>query len=341
MKQLPILGVTLGEPAGVGIEVALKAFGQGMDAPLARLLMIGEVENVKTQLHFAGERATPHFIRDPAEALWEAKTLNVLDMGTLPAVLPAGKLSAKGGEAAFRALERGIVLAQQGVIDGIVTAPINKEALNLAGHKFDGHTEILGHFCGKLPTYMLLSSRNLNIVHVSTHCSLRQACDRAQKPRVLATIRALHAHLKLMGIPVPEIAVAGLNPHAGEHGLFGHEEQDHIIPAIEQARAEGIRAEGPVPPDSLYLRAYRGASRVVQDRPRGDEEGRPSPVPQRPVRVDRAGWRPDWQVDPQPRRRLPHGRPGRQQAMEEHPGGAPEDVRVVRVGVGRRHAVQR
>ena len=263
MKQLPILGVTLGEPAGVGIEVALKAFGQGMDAPLARLLMIGEVENVKTQLHFAGERATPHFIRDPAEALWEAKTLNVLDMGTLPAVLPAGKLSAKGGEAAFRALERGIVLAQQGVIDGIVTAPINKEALNLAGHKFDGHTEILGHFCGKLPTYMLLSSRNLNIVHVSTHCSLRQACDRAQKPRVLATIRALHAHLKLMGIPVPEIAVAGLNPHAGEHGLFGHEEQDHIIPAIEQARAEGIRAEGPVPPDSLYLRAYRGAFQGV------------------------------------------------------------------------------
>jgi 4-phospho-D-threonate 3-dehydrogenase / 4-phospho-D-erythronate 3-dehydrogenase len=177
--------------------------------------------------------------------------------------LTPGQLSPKGGEAAFRALERGIALSLAGELAGIVTAPLNKEALHLAGHNFDGHTEILGHFCGKRPTYMLLSSERLKIVHVSTHCSLRQACDRARKPRILETIRAIDAHLARLEPSARRIGVAGLNPHSGEHGLFGSEEIEEIVPAIEAARAEGIDVQGPVPPDTLYLKAYRGGFDAV------------------------------------------------------------------------------
>jgi 4-hydroxythreonine-4-phosphate dehydrogenase len=261
MTDSPILGLTLGDPAGIGIEVALKALSRGGAA--SRLLLIGEAAAVRTQLRFAPEGYRLHAIASTREANWEPGVLNVLDVGTLREPLALGRIDARGGEAAFRALERGIRLALSGEIAGIVTAPLNKEAMHLAGHKFDGHTEILGHFCGGKPSFMLLSSRTLKIVHVSTHCSLREACERARKPRVLATIRAIHEHLVELRHPDRTIAVAGLNPHAGEHGLFGREEIDEIIPAIEAARAEGIDAVGPVAPDTLYLKAHRGAYAAV------------------------------------------------------------------------------
>ena len=259
MSELPVLGVTLGDPAGVGIEVTLKALNAPRLAGRCRLLLIGEAAQVERQFHFAGTGRSLHRVRTPGEARWSPDTVNLLDMGVLGAPLAPGELAAQGGEAAFRALERGITLSLAGELAGIVTAPLNKEALHLAGHKYDGHTEILGHFCGKVPTYMLLSSPRLKIAHVSTHCSLREACDRARKPRILATLRALAEHLTALGMERPRIAVAGLNPHAGEHGLFGREEIDEIIPAIEAAQAEGLAVEGPVPPDSLYLRGHRGA----------------------------------------------------------------------------------
>ncbi len=264
MSALPILGVTLGDPAGIGVEVTLKALtfgneGQNGLAGRCRLLLIGEASTVESQLRFGPPGARLKVVRSVGDARWEPGTLNVMDLGVLQAPLAPGELSPRGGEAAFRALERGIQLALAQEIAGIVTAPLNKEALHAAGHKYDGHTEILGHFCGKVPTYMLLSSEKLKIVHVSTHCSLRQAVERAKTPRILATTRAIHAHLTHIGMQAPRIAVAGLNPHAGEHGLFGTEEIDEIIPAIQAAQAEGIAAQGPVPPDSLYLRAARGA----------------------------------------------------------------------------------
>jgi len=258
MTELPLLGVTLGDPAGIGIEVTLKALTRPEFQERCRLLLIGEARQVARQLAFAGEGFALHHVDAPAMARWEPRVINVLDVGVLTAPLAPGELSPLGGEAAFRALERGIQLSLAHELAGIVTAPLNKEALHAAGHKFDGHTEILGHFCGKVPTYMLLSSAKLKIAHVSTHCSLREACERARKPRILATARALAQHLRELGMARPRIAVAGLNPHAGEHGLFGREEIDEIIPAIEEARAGGLALDGPVPPDSLYLRAFRG-----------------------------------------------------------------------------------
>ena len=261
MAQQPILGVTLGDPAGVGIEVSLKALPHaGRDA---RLVLIGEAEAVRAQMRFAPEGTRLLIVGALPEARWEPGFINLIDVGVLDEPLPPGRLDARGGEAAFRALERGIRLSLAGELAGIVTAPLNKEALHKAGHLFDGHTEILGHFCGNRPSFMLLSSEKLKIVHVSTHCSLREACDRAKKPRILATIRVVAAHLAELKHPGRRIAVAGLNPHAGEHGLFGREEIDEILPAIEAARAEGIDAQGPVPPDSLYLKAYRGGYDAV------------------------------------------------------------------------------
>lgn len=263
MANVPLLGITLGDPAGVGIEVTLKALSRLEAIPEVRLLLIGEAAAVKAQMRFAPEGSVLRPIGDPREVRWEPGAVQLLDLGRLKEPLALGRVSPEGGESAFRALERGIELAQAGEIAGIVTAPLNKEALHLAGHKFDGHTEILSHYCGGLPSFMLLSSERLKIVHVSTHCSLREACDRAKKPRVLATIRAVHGHLRELGAVRPTIGVAGLNPHSGENGLFGSEELEEIGPAIEAARAEGIDAEGPVPPDTLYLKAFRGGYDAV------------------------------------------------------------------------------
>ncbi len=258
MNQPPLLGITLGDPAGIGVEVTLKAMMHPDITDRCRLLLIGELEAVRAQLAFAAEGSRLSVVTAPAAADWAPGFINVLDVGVLEKPLAAGELSPLGGEAAFRALERGIKLSLAGELAGIVTGPLNKEALHLAGHKFDGHTEILGHFCGNVPTFMLLSSDKLKIVHVSTHCSLRDACDRAKQPRIVSTIRAIDGHLKEMGVAAPRLAVAGLNPHSGEHGLFGSEEIDEIIPAIEAVRGEGVLVDGPVPPDSLYLRAFRG-----------------------------------------------------------------------------------
>ena len=258
MNQPPLLGITLGDPAGIGVEVTLKAMMHSDITDRCRLLLIGEAEAVRAQLAFVAEGNRLSVVTAPAAADWAPGFINVLDVGVLEKPLAAGELSPLGGEAAFRALERGIKLSLAGELAGIVTGPLNKEALHLAGHQFDGHTEILGYFCGNVPTFMLLSSDKLKIVHVSTHCSLRDACDRAKQPRIVSTIRAIDGHLKEMGVAAPRLAVAGLNPHSGEHGLFGSEEIDEIIPAIEAVRGEGVLADGPVPPDSLYLRAFRG-----------------------------------------------------------------------------------
>ena len=167
------------------------------------------------------------------------------------------------GDAAFRFIEKAVRDAEAGTIGCIVTAPINKEALNLAGHHYDGHTGMLRSLTGSKAAYMLLASERLKVIHVSTHVSLQEAIRRATTERVLATIKAGNDHLKRIGYNKPRIAVAGVNPHCGENGLFGTEDDDQIAPAVAAARAEGIDVQGPISADTVFYRAYSGAFDLV------------------------------------------------------------------------------
>ena len=190
-------------------------------------------------------------------------TQHVVDLPVEGAPLPWGTLSPVAGDAAFRFIEKAVRDAEAGAIGCIVTAPINKEALNLAGHHYDGHTGMLRSLTGSSAAYMLLASERLKVIHVSTHVSLQEAIRRATTERVLATIRAGNAHLKRIGYERPRIAVAGINPHCGENGLFGTEDDDQIAPAVAAARAEGIEVQGPISADTVFHRAYSGAFDLV------------------------------------------------------------------------------
>lgn len=200
-----------------------------------------------------------HAVSDVKDALFTFGTIDVYDMKLVSAdTLPIGQVSVEAGEAAFQYVKKVIEMANAGEVDGTVTNALNKEAINLAGHHYSGHTEIYAHYTGTKKYTMMLAHRNLRVVHVSTHVSLREACDRVKKDRVLEVIQIANQACLDLGIENPVIGVAGLNPHSGENGLFGREEIDEIIPAIEAANAMGIKAEGPVPPDTVFSKARGG-----------------------------------------------------------------------------------
>ena len=177
--------------------------------------------------------------------------------------LEFGKVSKMGGETAFQCVKTVIELAMAGKVDATVTNALNKEAINLAGHHYSGHTEIYADFTGTDKYTMLLAHENLRVVHVSTHVSLREACDRVKKQRVLDVIRIANDACKALGIKEPKVGVAGLNPHCGENGLFGREEIEEITPAVEAAKAEGINVTGPVAPDTIFSKARGGWFDIV------------------------------------------------------------------------------
>ena len=197
-------------------------------------------------------------------AKFEFHTIDVYDLENVDTeMLEYGKVSAMAGEAAFQYVKAVIELAMEGQIDATITNPINKEAINVAGHHYSGHTEIYADFTGTKNYSMMLAHEDLRVVHVSTHVSLREACDRVKKERVYDVIKIAHQACKNLGIENPKIGVAGLNPHSSENGMFGWEEEEEIIPAIEKAKREGILAEGPVPPDSLFSKTRGGWYDIV------------------------------------------------------------------------------
>ncbi|GAA1329761.1 4-hydroxythreonine-4-phosphate dehydrogenase PdxA [Pseudonocardia xinjiangensis] len=252
----PLLGLTVGDPAGIGPEVTLKAAGDPRIADV-RLVAIGSLEALRAAAAVVADAPALHAVATPAEARFEPGTLDVIAVPSDVAV-PVGKLSAEAGQIAFEGVERAVALALAGEIDGIVTAPLNKEAIALAGHPYPGHTEILADLTGTTDFAMMLTALKLRVVHVTTHVGIRQMLERVTTERVLTTIRLADRALRDMGIDEPSVGVAGLNPHAGEGGLFGDEEAQVIIPAIEQAKAEGIAASGPWPADTLFGRAVAG-----------------------------------------------------------------------------------
>jgi 4-hydroxythreonine-4-phosphate dehydrogenase len=244
-----IIGITMGDPCGVGPEISVRALA-GMPPE----------ERDTTRIY--GNLLTLEAAR-AALGLDIDLAPYVVDLPIDGAPLAWGQLSPIAGDAAFRFIENAVRDAQAGIIGCIVTAPINKEALNLAGHHYDGHTGMLRSLTGATAAYMLLASERLKVIHVSTHVSLQEAIRRATTERVLATIRAGNAHLKRIGYAAPKIAVAGINPHCGENGLFGTEDDDQIAPAVQAARAEGIDVHGPISADTVFYRAYSGVFDLV------------------------------------------------------------------------------
>lgn len=267
----PIIGITMGDPAGIGPEITIKALAHPEVYERCRPLVVGDLSVLKraaetVEKASGGKIPVPEFreICEPAQGEYRYGTVDVLNEKLVDMEhLEIGKVSAMGGNAAFGYVEKVIRLAMEGKVDATVTNPLNKEALNLAGHHFAGHTEIYAHFTGTKQYTMMLVHQNLRVVHVSTHVSLREACDRVKKERVLEVIRIADQACRDMGIEVPKIGVAGLNPHCGENGLFGREELDEIAPAVRQAVEEGIRAEGPVPPDTVFSKARGGMYDIV------------------------------------------------------------------------------
>ena len=264
MLKKPIIGITMGDPAGVGPEITVKALAHQEIYEQCAPMVVGDAEVMRRAAKLVSEEIKIHAVKCVEECRFEYGTIDVLDLGILDGIpFEIGKESAACGEAAFQAVTTVISLAMKKQIDATVTAPLNKAALQMAGHHFSGHTEIYADQTGTQHYTMLLAHGNLRVVHVSTHVSLREACDRCKKARVYEVIRLADRACRAMGIPSPRIGVSGLNPHAGEGGLFGREEIEEIRPAVEQAVEEGICVEGPLPPDSIFPKALSGLYDIV------------------------------------------------------------------------------
>lgn len=261
----PILGITMGDPASIGPEITIKALSRAEVYEACNPMVVGDACMMEKAKKTVGhEEIVIHPIADVKEALFTPGTIDVYDMKLVNAeTLPIGQVSAEAGEAAFQYVKKVIELANADEIDGTVTNALNKEAINVAGHHFSGHTEIYAHYTETKKYCMMLAHQNMRVTHVSTHVSLREACNRVKKDRVLDVIRMSDAACKDLGIEHPRVAVAGLNPHCGENGLFGDEEIKEITPAIEAARAEGIDASGPFPPDSIFSKLRGGWYDIV------------------------------------------------------------------------------
>lgn len=260
-----IIGITLGDPAGIGPEIAIKALNKPELYEVANPLIVGDVSVIDYYLQKHPElNLEVNGIDKPSEAEFEYGVIDVIDLNLIDMdKLKIGEVSALAGNAAFHYVKRVIELALAGEVDATVTNPLNKESMNLAGHHYAGHTEIYGELTGTEKYTMMLADGNLRVVHVSTHVSLREACDRATKSRVLDVIRIANDACKNLGIAQPKIAVAGLNPHCGENGLFGTEEITDINPAVVAAQAEGIDAYGALPADTLFSKANSGMYDIV------------------------------------------------------------------------------
>jgi 4-hydroxythreonine-4-phosphate dehydrogenase len=249
----------MGDPASIGPEITIKALQSEKVSSICRPLVVGDAGLMAYTMEHLQWEGQIRPISEVRDALFQPGIIDVLDMKTVDLRNFAwGQVSAMAGHAAFEAVRKVIELALDGEVDATVTGPINKKSINDAGHHFAGHTEIYAHYTGTAKYGMLLVEDNLKVIHVSTHVSLRQACDLVKKERVLAVIGLLKDGLISLGEKNLKIGVAGLNPHAGDSGLFGTEDELEILPAVEEARRLGYDVEGPVPPDTLFAKAATG-----------------------------------------------------------------------------------
>ena len=258
-ESKPILGVTMGDASGAGPEIVIKALTVPDIRATCRPVVIGDAATLCQAARIVGSDVRIHGISDIAQATLDEDVIEVIDLRNIDLNrLEYAKVQAMTGQAAYDCVVKAVELALAGEIAAIVTSALHKEALNLAGHHFPGHTELLAHLCGVHSVAMMLVAGEFRVSHVSTHCSLREAIDRVQKDRILEVVRLTDTALRRMGVAEPRIAVAGLNPHAGEGGLFGDEENREIRPAVAAAVADGFACVGPIPPDTVFFRITRG-----------------------------------------------------------------------------------
>ena len=251
----PVLGITMGDATGCGPEIIVKSLLEKQFYDISRSVVIGDAKIMERAIKIVGASTQIRKVTSLDGVGQTFGVIDVLDMDNLPEDLPFAKVDARAGKAAYEYVAKGVDLAMKNEIDAIVTAPLNKEAMNLGGYHYAGHTEILGDLSGTKDYAMMLVGGPLRVIHVSTHVSMREACNRTKKARVLKVIELADESCKLLGLTEPRVAVAGLNPHAGEGGLFGAEEIEEIIPAVEAAKAMGICVSGPIAPDTVFYRA--------------------------------------------------------------------------------------
>ena len=260
----PLLGISMGDPGGIGPEICAKALNDPEIYRISRPLVVGDGEVMAEAVRFCGLPVAIHRCEQPEAGLYVFGTIDVLDLKNLAAGrLRHKQVTADQGRAAFEYVTTVIELAMAGRIEATVTAPINKAAINAAGYHYAGHTEIYAHFTGTRDYTMMLADGNFRVAHVSTHVALRQACDLVRKARIGKVIELAYRTLLKLGIASPRLAVAGLNPHCGEGGLFGTEDDEEIAPAVAAARAAGISVEGPLPADSVFSKMLGGAYDLV------------------------------------------------------------------------------
>jgi 4-hydroxythreonine-4-phosphate dehydrogenase len=259
MAALPVIGITMGDPASIGPEIAVKALLEKKIYEICRPLIVGDAgvfNNIISKLNL---NASINPIQNVKEAKFQFGVIDVFDLKNVDIdKLVFGEIAAMCGEASFQSIKKVIELALAKEVDATVTGPINKKSINEAGHHFAGHTEIYAHFTNTKKYAMLLVEDKMKVIHVSTHVSLRQACNLVKKDRILEVTELLRNGMISLGETNLKIGIAGLNPHAGDSGLFGTEDDLEILPAVEELKKLGYDVEGPVPPDTMFAKAATG-----------------------------------------------------------------------------------
>jgi 4-hydroxythreonine-4-phosphate dehydrogenase len=258
-----IIGITMGDIAGIGPEIIAKALTLKELYEMCQPLVIGDASVMERALTIADVKLDINRVLHVSEAVFKWGTIDVLDLKNVGESIDHGHVHPASGRASAEYIEKAVILALNGEIDAITTAPISKEAINMAGYHYSGHTEFLAHLTNTANYTMLLTSSSLRVVHVTTHVSLREACDMVKYDRVLRTIILANDIMRKLGFEKPRIAVASLNPHCGEGGLFGKEEIEEIAPSIRAAKELGLNVSGPLPPDTVFIRARGGAFDIV------------------------------------------------------------------------------
>ncbi|HED5642102.1 TPA: D-threonate 4-phosphate dehydrogenase [Enterobacter cloacae] len=259
-----IIAVTMGDPAGIGPEIIIKSLTES-ELTGAPVVVVGCARTLRRVLGdgIVGQ-ADIHIIRQVSEARFAPNVINVLDEPLAdPDALKPGVVQAQAGDLAYRCVKRATELAMAGDVKAVATAPLNKEALHLAGHHYPGHTELLAHLTHSKDYAMVLYTDRLKVIHITTHIALRKFLDTLNQDRVKTVIGIADTFLKRVGFSAPRIAVAGVNPHAGENGLFGDEEITIVGPAVAAMKAQGVNVTGPCPPDTVFMQCHEGMYDMV------------------------------------------------------------------------------